>query len=50
MFNTFNMGIGMSIVVSEAECETALETLRAAGENPVVFGRIVKGDEGVVIC
>ena len=50
MFNTYNMGVGMSIVVPANEVETALEILRANGEDAYVIGEIVKGDEGVVLC
>ena len=50
MFNTFNMGVGMSIVVPANEVDTALEILRAEGEDAYVIGEIVKGDEGVVFC
>ena len=49
MYNTYNMGVGMSIVVPAAEVETALEILRACGEDAYVIGEIVKGDEGVVL-
>ena len=44
MFNTFNMGVGMSIVVSAAEADKALEVLRANGEDAYVIGKIVKSD------
>ncbi|MBQ3483399.1 MAG: phosphoribosylformylglycinamidine cyclo-ligase [Clostridia bacterium] len=50
MYNTYNMGVGMSIVVPAAEVETALSILRAHGEDAYVIGEIVKGDEGVVFC
>ena len=50
MFNTFNMGIGMSLVVSRDEADRAVEALRAAGEDPVLLGEIEKGEERVVIC
>ena len=50
MFNTYNMGVGMSIVVPEAEVETALSILRAEGEDAYVIGKIVAGDEKIVIC
>ena len=49
MFNTFNMGVGMSIVVSKNEAELALNTLREAGEDAYVIGEIVKSEDGVVI-
>ena len=50
MYNTYNMGVGMSIVVPKEEVETALEILRAHGEDAYVIGEIVKGDDGVVFC
>ena len=50
MYNTYNMGVGMSVVVPANEVETALEILRAHGEDAYVIGEIVKGDDGVVIC
>ena len=50
MFNTYNMGVGMSITVPADEVETALEILRANGEDAYVIGEIVKGDEGVIFC
>ena len=50
MYNTYNMGVGMSIVVPASEVETALEILRANGEDAYVIGEIVEGDEGVVFC
>ncbi len=49
MFNTFNMGVGMSIVVAPEDKELALETLRNAGEEPYVIGSIVKSDEKIEI-
>ncbi len=45
MFNTYNMGVGMSIVVSAAEVDKALEILRANGEDAYVIGEIIKSDE-----
>ena len=50
MYNTFNMGVGMSIVVPADQVETALEILRGAGEDAYVIGEIIKGDDGVVFC
>ncbi|MBQ3013627.1 MAG: phosphoribosylformylglycinamidine cyclo-ligase [Clostridia bacterium] len=49
MYNTYNMGVGMSVVVSKDEVETALEILKAHGEDAYVIGEIVKGDDGVVL-
>ena len=50
MFNTYNMGVGMSVVVSKETADKALEVLRAAGEDAYVIGEIVKGEEKVVLC
>ena len=50
MFNTFNMGVGMSIVVAKEDVDAALELLRAMGEDAYVIGEIVKSNEGVVLC
>ena len=49
MFNTYNMGVGMSIVVPAAEAETALEILKANGEDAYVIGKIIKGEEKVIL-
>ena len=49
MYNTYNMGVGMSVVVPAAEVDKALEILRANGETAYVIGEIVKGDEGVIL-
>jgi len=47
MFNTFNMGVGMSIVVPEKDVEKAIDILRAHGEDAYVIGKIVKGEEKI---
>ena len=49
MFNTYNMGVGMSVVVPAAEVETALEILKANGEDAYIIGKIVKGEEKVIL-
>ncbi|MBQ6991075.1 MAG: phosphoribosylformylglycinamidine cyclo-ligase, partial [Clostridia bacterium] len=49
MFNTYNMGVGMSIVVPANEVETALEILKANGEDAYVIGEIVEGEEKVIL-
>ena len=49
MFNTYNMGVGMSIVVPAAEVEKSLEILRANGETAYVIGEIVESDEKVIL-
>ncbi|MBQ9009830.1 MAG: phosphoribosylformylglycinamidine cyclo-ligase [Clostridia bacterium] len=49
MFNTFNMGVGMSIVVAANEADRALSILREQGEEAYRIGRIVKSDEKIRI-
>ena len=49
MYNTYNMGVGMSVVVPAAEVDKALEILTANGETAYVIGEIIKGDEGVIL-
>ena len=49
MFNTYNMGVGMSVVVPAAEAETALEILRAYGEDAYVIGEIVESGDKVIL-
>ena len=47
MFNTFNMGVGMSIVVRSEDAEKALQILKDAGEEPYIIGEIVKGESKI---
>lgn len=47
MFTTFNMGIGMVIVVSEADAEKTIESLRANGEEAYTIGRVTEGNQVV---
>ncbi len=49
MFNTFNMGVGMSVVVASKDAEKAVEILKANGEDAYIIGQVVKSDEGVII-
>ena len=49
MFNTYNMGVGMSIVVKPEEADKALEILTANGETAYVIGKIVASDEKITI-
>ncbi|MGI5984453.1 MAG: phosphoribosylformylglycinamidine cyclo-ligase [Clostridiales bacterium] len=50
MFNTYNMGVGMSVVVSKADADKALEILHTFGEDAYIMGEIIKSGEGAVIC
>lgn len=49
MYNTFNMGIGMAIIVSKEEKERALQILKEAGETAYVIGEVVEGNKEINI-
>ena len=50
MFNTFNMGVGMSIVVAKDDVETALSVLKDWGEDAYVIGEIEESQDKITIC
>ena len=50
MFNTFNMGVGMSAVVAQEDADRALEILRANGEDAYIIGEIAAGDDKIILC
>lgn len=50
MFNTFNMGVGMSIVVGKSDADKALEILHENNVDAYIIGDTVQSDEGVIIC
>ena len=50
MFNTFNMGVGMSVIVSSQDAERAADVLRGAGEDAYIMGEIINGEAGVLLC
>lgn len=50
MFNTFNMGVGMTIIVSKDDIDKTIKVLKENGEDAYVLGTISKSDEGVEIC
>ena len=49
MFNTYNMGVGMSVVVAKEDAERTLEILHANGEDAYVIGEIVASEEKVIL-
>ena len=49
MFNTYNMGVGMSVVVPADQVDTALEILKAHGEDAYVIGSIIHHEEKVIL-
>ncbi len=46
MYNTFNMGVGMCVVVAEEDVDAALASLRASGDDAYVIGKIVASKSG----
>ncbi len=49
MFNTFNMGVGMSAVVDKNDADRAVASLKASGIDAYIIGETVEGDDGVII-
>lgn len=49
MFNTFNMGVGMSVIVGENDAATAIKVLRDNGVNAYVLGELKNSDDPVVL-
>lgn len=49
MYNTYNMGIGMTVVVKAADAEEAIAILKSEGEDAYIIGEIIESDEGVII-
>ena len=49
MFNTFNMGVGMSVIVAKEDAEKAMEILKANGEEPYIIGYIQKSEDKIII-
>ena len=49
MFNTFNMGVGMTVVVAKEDAEKAWKILRENGEDAYILGEIVESQDKVVL-
>ena len=49
MFNTFNMGVGMSIVVAKEDADKALAILRDNGEDAYIIGEIIRSEDKVIL-
>ena len=50
MFNTFNMGVGMSIVVAKEDADRSVEILKNNGEDAYIIGEVSEGEEKIRIC
>lgn len=49
MYNTFNMGIGMAVIVPESEVEKSLEILKQAGEEAYLIGEVIAGNKEIIM-
>ena len=49
MYNTFNMGVGMSIVVAKEDAEKSLEILTANGEDAYIIGEIIESEDKIIL-
>ena len=49
MYNTFNMGIGMAIIVPEKEVEKSLQILKKCGEQAYLIGEVIEGNKEIHI-
>ena len=50
MFNTYNMGVGMTMIVAKDDADKALAALRENGQDAYVIGEVVSGEEKVALC
>ncbi|HIT89482.1 MAG TPA: phosphoribosylformylglycinamidine cyclo-ligase [Candidatus Merdenecus merdavium] len=50
MYNTFNMGIGMMLVVENDSVDKTIEAIESAGEQAFLLGNITTGEKGVTLC
>ena len=50
MFNTYNMGVGMTVIVSKETADAAMAALKEEGCDAYVIGEIISGDERVALC
>jgi phosphoribosylformylglycinamidine cyclo-ligase len=50
MYNTYNMGIGMMVVVDKADVDKTMAAIKATGETSFVIGEIEAGQKGVTLC
>ena len=50
MFNTYNMGVGMSVLVAKEDADRSLEILRQNGEDAYIMGEVIEGSDGVIFA
>ena len=49
MYNTFNMGIGMCVIVPANEAEKAMNILKDAGEEAYLIGEVIEGNKEIIM-
>ena len=49
MFNTYNMGVGMSIVVPADQVELSLSVLKDNDIDAYVIGEIIEGEDKIIL-
>ena len=49
MFNTYNMGVGMAVIVAASDAQKAVDVLKANGEDAYVIGEIIRGEDKIII-
>ena len=50
MYNTYNMGVGMAVIVSQTTADAALRSFKESGLDAYVLGEIVRGESKVELC
>ena len=50
MYNTFNMGVGMTVIVAKDDVAKALESLKANGVDAYVIGEVLAGEDKIDLC
>ncbi|MDD6057042.1 MAG: phosphoribosylformylglycinamidine cyclo-ligase [Clostridiales bacterium] len=50
MYNTYNMGIGMMLIVNASDADKTLAILQTSGECAYIIGKIADGEKGVTLC
>ena len=49
MYNTYNMGVGMAVIVTKETADKAIETLKAEGCDAYVIGEIIEGEDKIIL-
>lgn len=50
MYNTYNMGVGMALIVSRDTADSALKALASEGCDAYIIGEVIAGNEKVILC